>query len=139
MLIEWQKAWEGRAERTAQQSTVERRRCKAPAGWIKITTDAACALGTEQVGVGCIIRDEWGNFLRARSNVVQGSYHPREAETISLKEGLTWTKDWKSSKCVFECDAKLLVDAVNGSRGNTITFMQSVKIVLIYLNTLMKC
>ncbi|XP_074356529.1 uncharacterized protein LOC141696263 [Apium graveolens] len=78
--------------------------------------------GNEQimmVGVGCVIRDEWGNLLRAGSNVVQGSYHPREAEAISLKEALTWTKDWKRSKCVFECDAKLLVDAVNGSRGNT--------------------
>ncbi|WOH11862.1 hypothetical protein DCAR_0831358 [Daucus carota subsp. sativus] len=119
MLVEWQQAREEGKERATRQPTVARSWCKPPAGWVKINTDAACVLGTGQVGIGCIIRDEWGNFLRARSSVVQGSYHPREAEAISLKEALTWTKDWKRSKCVFECDAKILVDAVNGNQGNT--------------------
>ena len=40
-------------------------------------------------------------------------------KAIGLKEALSWTKEWRSSKCLFECDAKLLVDAVNGGQGNT--------------------
>ncbi|XP_074351625.1 uncharacterized protein LOC141690750 [Apium graveolens] len=71
------------------------------------------------VGVGCIIRDEGDNFLRAKSTVVPGRLQPREAEALSLKEALAWTKEWRNSKCIFKCDAKLLVDAVNGGRGNT--------------------
>ena len=64
--------------------------------------------GTDQVGVGCVIRDEEGNFLRGRSAVVRGRFQPREAEAMGLKESLTWTKEQRSTKCLFECDVKLL-------------------------------
>ena len=86
---------------------------------IKINTDAACMQGSDQVGVGCVVRDEWGNFIRSRSNIVHGRFQPREAEAISLREALSWTKEWRRTKCIFECDAKLLVDAVNGVKGKT--------------------
>ena len=71
------------------------------------------------MGLGCVVRDEGGNFLRARSTMAQGRFQLREAEAMGLKEALTLTKNWRSSKCIFECDAKLLVDAVNGGRGNS--------------------
>lgn len=119
MFVEWQRASENSNGRTVHHASRARQWCKPPAGWVKINTDAACTLGSNYIGVGCIIRDEWGNFVRARSNVVQGRFQPREAEAIGLKEALSWTKEWRSSKCIFECDAKLLVDAVNGSPGHT--------------------
>lgn len=34
-----------------------------------------------------------------------------------MKEALSWTKEWRSGKCILETDSKLLVDAVTGVRG----------------------
>lgn len=64
-------------------------------------------------------RDERGKFVRARSNVICGWRQPREAKALSLKEALSWMKQWRRSKVVFESDAKFLVDAVNGERGHS--------------------
>lgn len=36
-----------------------------------------------------------------------------------MKEALSWTQPWRNSKCVFESDAKNLVDAINGSGGRS--------------------
>lgn len=33
-----------------------------------------------------------------------------------MKEGLSWIKGWRKSNYIFESNAKLLVDALNGSR-----------------------
>lgn len=61
-----------------------------------------------------------GNFVSAKSNVVKGSTQAREADALSLKEALTWVKTCRTSKCIFEIDAKLLVDAIYGSQGMSI-------------------
>lgn len=42
-----------------------------PEGWIKINTDAACRHDRYYVGVGCIVRDDSGDFLRARAGIVK--------------------------------------------------------------------
>ncbi|XP_074336246.1 pelargonidin 3-O-(6-caffeoylglucoside) 5-O-(6-O-malonylglucoside) 4'''-malonyltransferase-like [Apium graveolens] len=67
--------------------------------------------------LGCVIRDEVGAFVKARSNVLRVNMQAREAEALSLKETLSWTKTFRSSKCIFESDSKMIVDAVNGNRG----------------------
>ena len=75
--------------------------------------------GRENTGLGCVMRDEHGEFLRAKCQVVSGSRQPREAEALSLKEASSWVKEWRASKCIFETDAKLVVDAMNGARGKS--------------------
>ncbi|XP_074356319.1 uncharacterized protein LOC141696024 [Apium graveolens] len=65
------------------------------------------------MGVGCIVRDHQGRFIRARSKVVHGRLQPREVEAMGLREALSWIKDWRSHRCVFECDAKQVVDAIH--------------------------
>lgn len=92
-------------------------------GWIKINTNETCRHEAGTIGLGCVIRDDKGDFVRARSNLVQANYQPRVAEALSLKKALAWTKNWRTSKCIFVADAKLLVDAVNtvnGNQGNSI-------------------
>lgn len=69
-------------------------------------------------GLGCVARDDSGHFIRARSKKIQAGYQPRIAEALSLREALSWTKEWRSSKCVFETDAKALVDAINKVKEN---------------------
>lgn len=90
-----------------------------PAGWIKINTDATCVMNTGQMGIGCVIRDDQSCFPRARSEAFQGRLQPREFEGIELREALPWTMKWRRNKCVFECDAKALVEAVNGKGGRS--------------------
>lgn len=86
---------------------------------MKINIDASCRQGENFIGVGCVARDDRGRFIRARSNVIHRRLQPREAEALSLKEALSWTKTWRDSKCIFETDAKLLVEAVKGTRGRS--------------------
>ena len=50
-------------------------------------------------------------------NIVHGRFQPRKAEALGLKEALSWVKEGRANKCVFESDAKFLVDDVQGRRG----------------------
>lgn len=75
------------------------------------------------------MRDSRRRFIRARSNKVRGRTQAREAEALSLKEALTWTKTWRNTMCIFETDAKLLAEAIYGSKGNSM-FHTMLKIVL---------
>ncbi|XP_074373281.1 uncharacterized protein LOC141713413 [Apium graveolens] len=65
------------------------------------------------------MRDSRNQFMGARSNLVRGRTIAREAEALSLKEALSWTKERAVTKCIFESDAKLLVDAIHGFKGRS--------------------
>ncbi|KAL8122999.1 hypothetical protein AgCh_011101 [Apium graveolens] len=77
-----------------------------------------CAEGKRQ-GIGNVIRDEHGQFIRARNHKLQALYSPREDEALGLKEALSWVKELGYKRCVFETDAKELVEACRSARGNT--------------------
>lgn len=119
MLYEWNRAKEEEPRNNNQQQISSRRWSKPPERWIKINTDAACNQNMGRMGVGCIIRDDQGRFIRARSKVVQGRVQPREVEAMGLREALSWVKEWRSSKCVFECDSKQVVDAIKTPAGRS--------------------
>ncbi|XP_074323842.1 uncharacterized protein LOC141660753 [Apium graveolens] len=105
---------------TSNQSAGKQHWDKPHMGWIKVNVDAACRPGEEFIGVGCLMCDDRGKFLRARSSRIRGKMQPKMVEALSLREALSWIKQWRSSKCIFECNAKLVVDAVNGGRGKSI-------------------
>ncbi|XP_074377393.1 uncharacterized protein LOC141718921 [Apium graveolens] len=65
--------------------------------------------------------DGWykGSLVAARCSQVEGSWSPREAEAISLKEALSWVKELELKCCVFEIDSKVLVLACNGQGGES--------------------
>ncbi|XP_074371291.1 uncharacterized protein LOC141712305 [Apium graveolens] len=119
MIADWNKSREEKSAGLGHQTNGIRVWCKPPDGWIKINSDAACIPGASQVDVGCIARDDCGRFLRAKTAVLQGQFQPREAEAIGLREALSWIMPWRKTKCIFECDAKMVVDAVNGGSGNS--------------------
>lgn len=66
---------------------------KPPSGWIKVNIDAARFEEFKCIGMGAIIRDALGKFVRARSRRIGVLLHPREAEALSLKEALSWVKE----------------------------------------------
>lgn len=90
-----------------------------PTGWVKINIDAATFADINCSGMGCVVRDDHGNFLRVRNRRVEHSLHPREAEALSLKEALSWTKQMGYQWCIFETDAKLLANACKGEQGRS--------------------
>lgn len=92
---------------------------KPPADWIKINIDASYKAGETSIGVGCVVRDNNGKFIRARTNLLCGTTNSRETEAYGLKEALEWTRMWRTTRCIFESDAKLLVDAFQRDRGRS--------------------
>lgn len=92
---------------------------KPPSGWIEINVDAASSLQTGILGMGCVVRDEYGSFYRAQSKRMVRRLQPKEAESLSLKEALSWIKQWQNYRCIFESDAKSLVDALHLSGGQS--------------------
>lgn len=113
MLADWNRARKDERIGQTQRYTNSHAWCKPPMGWIKINTDATCRQEAGTISLGCVITDDKGDFVQARSSLVQVNYPPRVAEALSLKEALAWIKNWRTSKCIFEANAKLLVDAVN--------------------------
>lgn len=97
-----------------------RRWCKPPEGWIKINIYDVYQDQTGKIWIACIIRDDHGDFLRARSNRHRGKRQVREAEALGLQEAIRWVMQWRNYKCIFEMDSKLVVDAIHGGGGNSI-------------------
>lgn len=93
---------------------------KPSAGWVKVNIDAACPPGCDFVAVACVVRDGCGSFLRARSNIIIGVRTPKEAEAMSMREALSWVKNWRITQCVFESDSKLLIDAIHAPGGKSL-------------------
>lgn len=53
-----------------------------------------------------------GEFLGARTCNYRGLFTPREAEALSMKEAICWAIGKGFKKCIFEADAKLVIDAI---------------------------
>lgn len=63
MLVEWSRAREIAEKSSDMTRTSSQSWCKPPDGWVKINVDAACYLGGEHMGVGCVMRDDRGKFI----------------------------------------------------------------------------
>lgn len=119
LVADWKRARQTEATKRNTTNSQCRTWCRPQEGWVKINLDASFYAGTDTIGIGCVVRDDRGCFLRARTNVLQGTTQVREAEAWSLREALEWVRKWRTTKCIFESDAKLLVDAIHGDRGRS--------------------
>ena len=77
------------------------------------------AVFQDSIGCGAIIRDAQGVFMGAMCKKVEGAWTPREAETIALKEALSWIIELKYEKCVIETDSKALAQACKKAPGES--------------------
>ncbi|KAL8119392.1 hypothetical protein AgCh_016783 [Apium graveolens] len=119
MLQEWRHSQLEKQKHHATSSKSPRRWQKPDEGWVKINIDAAVFIEFGCTGVGSVIRDWNGGFIRARNQNIEAVYQPREAEAIALKETLSWVKEFGYRKCVFVTDAKALADACKTVQGRT--------------------
>ncbi|EEF43404.1 conserved hypothetical protein [Ricinus communis] len=85
---------------------VTRKWTKPELGWLKINTDTALFLKQGRIGLGCVVRDSNGRMIMARSERRVGRFTAREAEALSMKEALSYMKDYQMDKCFFELDAQ---------------------------------
>ncbi|KAL8107899.1 hypothetical protein AgCh_024343 [Apium graveolens] len=65
LLTDWRKAQMEGNKYTPVVSSSSRKWRKPQAGWVKINVDAATFTGTHSTGIGRVIRDDNGEFLRA--------------------------------------------------------------------------
>lgn len=70
LLVNWKKAREDDVGFRIRRQAYTRKWSKPQKGWMKINIDAA-RQDSQYVGVGCVVRDEWGHFFKARTNTVR--------------------------------------------------------------------
>lgn len=99
-LYDWRKAQQEINKSTGVQNSPIRWSKPEQAGWVKINVNAARFEDMNSIGVGAVIRDAQGEFVRARSRRIGGLLQPREAEAISLREALSWVKELGFKHCV---------------------------------------
>lgn len=86
---------------------------------MKINFDAEIFQDIKCSGLGSVIKDEHGTFLRARSRRMDIMLQTKEAQAMSLKEAHAWTKEMGFQRCIFEIDSMLLVKACKREHGRS--------------------
>ncbi|XVF58462.1 hypothetical protein PTKIN_Ptkin07bG0068800 [Pterospermum kingtungense] len=84
-------------------------------GVLKCNIDVAIFAASNSVRVGMVVRDDKGCFVVAHSCVFLTACSVKEVEVLGLCEALNWMPFLVSFCVVFELDAKVVVDVVNGS------------------------
>ncbi|XP_019158432.1 PREDICTED: uncharacterized protein LOC109155154 [Ipomoea nil] len=85
---------------------------KPPLGYLKCNVDAANDFNNRKTGIGCIIRDDKGSFVAALQTQIEGSYHPKTAEAIAVREALKWIKILHYQSILVESDALLVINGL---------------------------
>ncbi|XP_074364695.1 uncharacterized protein LOC141705705 [Apium graveolens] len=116
LLTEWRKARVIERQDVCRATAGLQVWSKPPVGWKKVTVDVGTSI-EGYVGIGRIIRDEGGQFLRGRSGRIVGNWKANEAEALSIKEALFWAKSLGSDYCIFESDSQQLIEACKGKQG----------------------
>ncbi|VFQ81500.1 unnamed protein product [Cuscuta campestris] len=88
---------------------------RPPVNYLKVNVDASSGLVDRYVGLGFIVRDYEGRFVAAKSIKCRGSFGPREAEAIAVKEALSWIKSKGWKQVLVETDCKEVVDSLNST------------------------
>ncbi|KAL8520390.1 hypothetical protein ACS0TY_011062 [Phlomoides rotata] len=82
------------------------------AGVVKINSDVALFGDTRDAGLGMVIHDANGSFVRCRSMVIPGIFKPVEVEAMGVLEALSWVKYLGYSSVVIEMDAQVVYNAL---------------------------
>lgn len=88
------------------------------AGTVKINTDAALFEDSQTYSHAMVARNHEGTLLEAKSSCKTGSIHPELAESIGIREALSWikTKDWQ--EVIVESDCLGAIQAIRCSSIN---------------------
>nr|GMD98846.1 uncharacterized protein LOC109177106 [Ipomoea batatas] len=69
----------------------------------------------KSAGLGFVLRDSGGNFIAAGARNWAGSYHPKLAEAISIREALKWSKEKGYNALQIESNALLVIQGLKNA------------------------
>ncbi|XP_074327369.1 uncharacterized protein LOC141665289 [Apium graveolens] len=83
-------------------------------GTFKLNVDASVYPGTNAFAVGMVLRNDTGNFMEARTYKYSGEVSVVEAETIGVREALSWIKELRmqDEEITVESDSHITVNAI---------------------------
>ena len=97
-----------------KKNNLARLNCKwepPPPGWKKLNFDGACRGNPGKAGIGCIIRDEYGNRLAERSKPLE-KVSNNIAELEAVAEGINLSIKFKIKKLMIEGDSQIIINAL---------------------------
>ena len=80
--------------------------------WYKINTDGAVFKQVQAIGIGVVARDHEGQVIAAMSKKLWVPLGPLKAEAKVMEEGIIFACDVGLQEVTFECDSKLLFQAL---------------------------
>ncbi|XP_059068266.1 uncharacterized protein LOC131858830 [Cryptomeria japonica] len=86
-----------------------------PPGWLKLNFDGASKGNPGRGGLGAIVRDEFGNILKAFSGS-GGFVTNNVAEISALEVGLKWCATKSMDKLVIEGDSQIILNGISLSK-----------------------
>lgn len=87
-------------------------------GELKVNVDASFFAGEETFSVGLVLRDHEGTFVKGKCLTLPCPSTVFEAESIGVREALSWVIEFPDKKVVIETDSLLTARAVNESDEN---------------------
>lgn len=98
---------------------VPRKWSKPEVDTVKINVDASFFPGAASFSVGMVMRDHSGLFLAGRTLCLSAVDTVVEAETIGIREILSWCRDTGSEwRAMVESDSLLFVNAITCDKNN---------------------
>ncbi|KAK6117351.1 hypothetical protein DH2020_048942 [Rehmannia glutinosa] len=79
-------------------------------GELKMNVDASFRADSNQVGIGCIVRDSTGCVIACCSNIVCGCSDPLTAEALAMREGLDFVNQLGLQIQEIETDSSSIAD-----------------------------
>ncbi|KAL8555178.1 hypothetical protein ACS0TY_003114 [Phlomoides rotata] len=92
-------------------------------GCVKLNVDASFFEDSLEMGLGVIIHDVVGAFVSCRSLVIPRVYRIDEGEAMGHLEALSWIKQLGLLSVKIEMEGKLITDAINDTRVETLFSM----------------
>ncbi|XP_019181631.1 PREDICTED: uncharacterized protein LOC109176680 [Ipomoea nil] len=84
-----------------------------------LNTDVAMESNSGTMGMGWIIRDEMGVLMAAKSSTYSGYFDVKEAETVSIREALSWVKALGYGDIDVETDSQIVFYALSSTSYNS--------------------
>ncbi|KAJ1408181.1 Ribonuclease H-like superfamily [Sesbania bispinosa] len=85
-------------------------------GKVKCNVDAALFQDNNSYGVGLCVRDEKGNFIKAKIFYHSGTPPARKAEALGVLDALRWLRELGLQAVDLELDCKEVVEAIQGEK-----------------------
>nr|GLL31242.1 uncharacterized protein LOC109164833 [Ipomoea trifida] len=118
-LRDWKEITDSEQPSRAHADIFEINWRKPQPGWVKLNVDAAIDVNGGRMGFRWILRDDIGEFKAGRCTPWQGTYTPKEAEAVAIREALSWLKSNHLDYIMLETDALTVAQSLNSTLGTS--------------------